>query len=123
MFQFILIFFFLYGNEGAFLSNSSSTLSSQVNNSKIELNDENVNQDDPNTISYSCAGCVNDKYKVTHEQLTALRIEYIKHQILSTLHLTKPPKITLPKISSTDNTINASPTDDDFYGIYIIMEC
>lgn len=65
-------------------------------------------------------------YSVTEEEFTALRIEYIKNQILKKLRLKKKPKITgahLPKAVTENEALLPRSDDfvennyfDDFYG-------
>ncbi|KAF5287240.1 hypothetical protein FQR65_LT12284 [Abscondita terminalis] len=88
-------------------------------------------------MSASCLGCsqkyveidqdhAQQRYTVTEEELTALRIEYIKNQILKKLRLKKKPIVSianLPKpVTEDDNLLpkgydHSTPSPfDDFYG-------
>lgn len=89
------------------------------------------------TTSALCLGCsqkyveidqdhAQQRYTVTEEELTALRIEYIKNQILKKLRLKKKPIVSianLPKpVTEDDNLLpkgydQSTPSPfDDFYG-------
>lgn len=87
------------------------------------------------TTSSSCSGCPqkyreidqdHKRYTVTEEELTALRIEYIKNQILRKLRLKEKPTVAmapLPKPVTEDENLlprthdDSSPSPfDDFYG-------
>ncbi|KAF2882318.1 hypothetical protein ILUMI_23883 [Ignelater luminosus] len=87
------------------------------------------------TTSSSCSGCPqkyretdqdHKRYTMTEEELTALRIEYIKNQILRKLRLKEKPTVAmapLPKpVTEDENLVPRSHDDsspspfDDFYG-------
>lgn len=80
-----------------------------------------------NKKTKNCAKCQNHpELRMTEEELTALRIEYVKNQILQKLRLTERPQVSASNIpkpvaegatiyqESTQEHTNRAP--DEFYG-------
>lgn len=91
---------------------------------------ENANGQTVTKIPSNCPKCQNrPEIRMTEEELTALRIEYVKNQILKKLKLTERPQVSVSLISglpkpvaegatflsdSDDDSITGIP--DEFYG-------
>lgn len=66
--------------------------------SLFNFNKKNEQEKSPNTIT-KCIGCSANKFDeelTIEEELTKLRIEYIKQQILKKLRLKEKPSVSLP---------------------------
>lgn len=60
-----------------------------------------------------------EKYSITQEEFTALRIEYIKNQILKKLRLKEKPTVSLPKpLTENEAILPNIPVEDDMYDPY-----
>lgn len=63
----------------------------------VNNHEENLTLDEHKKVITNCPKCHNkqEAVQMTEEQLTELRIEYVKNQILKKLKLKEPPKVSL----------------------------
>lgn len=119
-----------------FVSLCTQTISESENrhlnfiwDSLFNFNSKKSDQEPKPVANTICIGCVNklEEDRRIEDELTALRIEYIKHQILKKLRLKEKPSVTLPidglpKPVTEDESLfprnqdNMAENNDHYYG-------